>query len=58
MILNTFQRRRKTEPTASRKRDLRGKEIYYWKAKNNYEVDFVVMEALRVKVTFIILPLR
>ncbi|MEA3485821.1 MAG: ATP-binding protein, partial [Candidatus Aerophobetes bacterium] len=27
----------------------RGKEVYYWKARNNYEVDFVVMEGLRVK---------
>jgi len=27
----------------------RGKEVYYWKARNNYEVDFVVIEALRVK---------
>jgi len=27
----------------------RGKEIYYWKAKNNYEVDFLIMEGLRVK---------
>ena len=27
----------------------RGKEIYYWKMRNNYEVDFVVVENLKVK---------
>lgn len=27
----------------------KGKEIYYWKARNGYEVDFVVMENLKVK---------
>ncbi|MFQ6052153.1 MAG: AAA family ATPase [Candidatus Hydrothermarchaeota archaeon] len=27
----------------------REKEVYYWKAKNGYEVDFVIMEDLKVK---------
>jgi len=27
----------------------RGKEIYYWKARGNYEVDFVIMENLKVR---------
>ncbi|MCD6318552.1 ATP-binding protein [Candidatus Aerophobetes bacterium] len=27
----------------------RGKEVYYWKTKNNYEVDFVIIEGFKVK---------